>query len=135
MSWYLDAFFDRRQGGVEVIGGVFKWVVPCNWKFPAENFGGDSYHVGWSHTSALRTGTTSTSRSDQLQGAIISPMDGHSIISRGAGEYTEAVIPGLMEYEEFGAWVSDYAMSENNHRASIAAGPRKWQAGAQSTQV
>ena len=105
MTWYLDAFFDRREGGVEVIGGVFKSVVPCNWKFPAENFGGDSYHVGWTHISALRTGTTSTSRSNQLQGAplqgaIISPMDGHSIISRGAGEYTEAVIPGLMDYEE-----------------------------------
>ena len=26
-----------------------KWVMPCNWKFPAENFGGDGYHVQWSH--------------------------------------------------------------------------------------
>ena len=21
-----------------------KWLIPCNWKFPAENFSGDSYH-------------------------------------------------------------------------------------------
>jgi 3-phenylpropionate/trans-cinnamate dioxygenase alpha subunit len=42
MTWYLDAFFDRREGGIEVIGGMHKWVMPCNWKFPAENFGGDS---------------------------------------------------------------------------------------------
>ena len=41
MTWYLDAFFDRREGGVEVIGGMQKWVVPCNWKFPADNFSGD----------------------------------------------------------------------------------------------
>ena len=36
-AWYLDTFFDRREGGVEVIGAAHKWVVPCNWKFPAEN--------------------------------------------------------------------------------------------------
>ena len=25
MAWYLDAFFDRREGDVEVVGGLFKW--------------------------------------------------------------------------------------------------------------
>ena len=54
MTWYLDTFFDRRDGGIEVIGGVHKWVMPCNWKFPAENFGGDGYHVQWSHLSAVQ---------------------------------------------------------------------------------
>ena len=28
MTWYLDSFFDRREGGVEVIGGVHKWIIP-----------------------------------------------------------------------------------------------------------
>ena len=58
MTWYLDAFFDRREGGIEVVG-AHKWVMPCNWKFPAENFGGDLYHVQWSHLSALETGFSS----------------------------------------------------------------------------
>ena len=40
MTWYLDSFFDRREGGIEVIGGIHKWILPCNWKFPAENFAG-----------------------------------------------------------------------------------------------
>ncbi len=39
----LDAW-DGREGGTEVLGGVQKWLIPCNWKFPAENFSGDSYH-------------------------------------------------------------------------------------------
>ena len=39
----LDAW-DGREGGTEVLGGVQKWRIPCNWKFPAENFSGDSYH-------------------------------------------------------------------------------------------
>ena len=81
-----------------MIGGVHKSVVPCNWKFPAENFAGDSYHVAWSHLSALRTGTTSESRNRQqrgsgLQGRIISPGNGHCLISRGSGEFSEAAVP------------------------------------------
>jgi len=55
MTWYLDAFFDRREGGIEIVG-AHKWVMPCNWKFPAENFGGDLYHVEWSHLSSMETG-------------------------------------------------------------------------------
>jgi phenylpropionate dioxygenase-like ring-hydroxylating dioxygenase large terminal subunit len=35
---------DGREGGSEVLFGVHKWVMPCNWKFAAENFLGDTYH-------------------------------------------------------------------------------------------
>lgn len=42
---------DGREGGSEVLLGVQKWIVPCNWKFAAENFLGDSYH-NISHRSA-----------------------------------------------------------------------------------
>ena len=55
MAWYLDTFVDRREGGIEIVA-THKWVMPCNWKFPAENFGGDAYHVPWSHLSAVKTG-------------------------------------------------------------------------------
>ncbi len=44
---YLDQTldgWDGSDGGTELLGGVQKWLVPCNWKFPAENFSGDSYH-------------------------------------------------------------------------------------------
>ncbi len=74
MTWYLDAFFDRREGGVEVIGGMHQWVMPCNWKFPAENFGGDAYHVHWTHRSAITTSFSSgvTARPNAT-GAMVSP--------------------------------------------------------------
>ena len=26
MTWYLDTFFDRREGGIELIGGIHKWI-------------------------------------------------------------------------------------------------------------
>ncbi len=35
---------DGREGGSEVLLGVQKWIIPCNWKIAAENFLGDSYH-------------------------------------------------------------------------------------------
>ena len=38
-----------------MIGGVHKWLIPCNWKFPAENFSGDRYH-GVSHRSVDMVG-------------------------------------------------------------------------------
>lgn len=47
MRLYLDAALDHRDGrpgGSEVLGGVQRWRVPCNWKFAPENFIGDHYH-------------------------------------------------------------------------------------------
>ena len=57
-SLYLDLLFDSwdgQAGGTEVFGGVEKWVIPCNWKFPSENFIGDRYH-GISHCSVDMVG-------------------------------------------------------------------------------
>ncbi len=53
MKFYLDLALDAtdgQPGGSEVIGGIQKWIVPCNWKLGAENFGVDHYH-GVSHRS------------------------------------------------------------------------------------
>ena len=47
MQQYLDDVLDcrdGREGGAELLGGVQKWYMPCNWKFAAENFAGDAYH-------------------------------------------------------------------------------------------
>ena len=101
MAWYLDSFFDRREGGVEVIGGVHKWVVPCNWKLPAENFGGDAYHVSWSHLSAIRAGFAGDFRlRASTGGTLVSPGQGHCVITLGGGDIAEAPEPELIAYEQ-----------------------------------
>ena len=101
MAWYLDSFFDRREGGVEVVGGVQKWVVPCNWKLPAENFGGDAYHVSWSHLSAIRAGFAGDFRlRSGTGGSLISPGGGHCVITLGGGDIAEAPEPVLIAYEQ-----------------------------------
>jgi phenylpropionate dioxygenase-like ring-hydroxylating dioxygenase large terminal subunit len=56
MQFYLRSLMQGPDGdddGYEVIGGIVKWQVPCNWKFGAENFAGDHYH-GYSHRSVER---------------------------------------------------------------------------------
>src|SRR5260370_35750100 len=53
--------WDGRDGGTEILGGIQKWLVPSNWKFPAENFSGDSYH-NISHRSVDMVGVGPSGR-------------------------------------------------------------------------
>jgi len=52
MRWYMDSFLDV-PGGIELIGPPMKSILNCNWKTPAENFGGDDYHFGWTHAAGV----------------------------------------------------------------------------------
>ncbi len=80
MAWYIDTFVDRREGGIEVVA-THKWIMPCNWKFPAENFGGDAYHVQWNHLSAVKTGSAAASRRMRNSAQrMVSPGNGHALI-------------------------------------------------------
>ena len=96
MTWYLDTFVDRREGGIEVVGGVHKSVMPCNWKFPAENFCGDAYHAPWSHASVM--GTTNPSYRDSV-GKVASPGNGHGVIVRGPDTPPMSYVPEILAYE------------------------------------
>lgn len=51
-AWYFDSYIDRYPGGMEVVG-THKWVLPCNWKFNAEQPTSDMYHGETSHMSAF----------------------------------------------------------------------------------
>jgi hypothetical protein len=100
-AWYLDTFFDRREGGVEVIGAAHKWVVPCNWKFPAENFIGDAEHIGWSHLSAVRIGQRPVSlRKRDPGGRLVSPGNGHGFITIPPEHSADPPVAEIQAYEQ-----------------------------------
>jgi phenylpropionate dioxygenase-like ring-hydroxylating dioxygenase large terminal subunit len=100
MAWYLDTFVDRREHGIEIVA-THKWVMPCNWKFPAENFGGDAYHVPWSHLSAVATGFSSgVTTKPHTTGAMVSPGNGHVLICVGPDDVGDPPIPEVLAYEQ-----------------------------------
>ena len=101
MTWYLDTFFDRQEGGVEVIGGVHKWVLPSNWKLPAENFGGDAYHVPWSHLSAIKSSfSVGVTAQPNASGRMVSLGNGHGLIAVGPDDVPDPPIAVIRDYEE-----------------------------------
>ena len=88
MRWYLDIWLNRREGGMELIGPD-KWIIPTNWKLPADNFAGDTYHVAVTHQSAQivlnkafgRQTDTSLNRSlTPGAGYEVAPGNGHGLI-------------------------------------------------------
>jgi 3-phenylpropionate/trans-cinnamate dioxygenase subunit alpha len=99
MSWYIDTFVDRREGGIEIVA-THKWVMPCNWKFPAENFGGDAYHVHWSHGAAIATGfSVGSTASPAGANRMVSPGNGHVLICIGPDGFGDAPMPAIQAYE------------------------------------
>jgi PAH dioxygenase large subunit len=48
MRWVLDLMFARTDN-VRVIGPPQRWIVDCNWKLGAGNFGGDFHHLFTTH--------------------------------------------------------------------------------------
>ena len=102
MAWYVDTFFERREGGSEAMVGMHKWVVPCNWKLAADNFCGDGYHVAWTHLGAIQVGLSQTTNAGRANtgGRVVSPGNGHVISALGPKDPADPPVEGLLGYEE-----------------------------------
>ena len=87
MPFYLRALLqgpDGEDDGYEVIGGIVKWQMPCNWKFGAENFAGDHYH-GYSHISVERLSVGLSGKTSRHNfAAVKTPRQAMSIADPGA---------------------------------------------------
>ena len=92
-AWELDSTLDRREGGTELTPGVQKWVIPSNWKFPADNFAGDGYHVAIAHSSAIQLGFGGAGRIEA--GAASSSTNKVSNSSEGINAYYRQHLPEL----------------------------------------
>ena len=100
MTWYLDSFFNRAEGGSEDIGGMYRWTLNTNWKLPAESFGGDSYHVQWTHTSAMRAGFSEAQAGQSTgYGRPVSPGNGHGVQCNAPGEFTSPPVDHIRSWE------------------------------------
>ncbi|NMH97358.1 aromatic ring-hydroxylating oxygenase subunit alpha [Pseudonocardia acidicola] len=95
MRFYLDAMFDRTEAGMEVIGGVHKWIFKGNWKLAAEQFASDMYHAPISHASA----TMALAHNEDLTEAEVAAIENtfrpdrrqfSSALGHGTGFFTDA---------------------------------------------
>lgn len=112
MLWYMDGYLDRSEGGTEVIGGMHRWVLRCNWKFAAEQFCSDMYHANFSHVSALIAqlpeGVDPTMGRLPLIGSQFSASGGH-----GTGFFTErTAATGNINGPVAAAWYQGPACAE-----------------------
>ncbi len=87
-AWYLDVLVDRSAAGTEVIGGLHKWTIDCNWKLAGEQFTSDLYHAPISHIScaiaALPEGAVASDAAWPTEGVQFrAPTGGH-----GTGFFT-----------------------------------------------
>jgi hypothetical protein len=76
IAFYLDAFLGQNE--TEIIGGTHKWVIPCNWKFAAENFAGDNSQIDFSHVDTAIL-TSSSFAKDDADGYTVSTDGGHGV--------------------------------------------------------
>lgn len=89
-AWYFDVFADRFDNGLEMIGGMHKWVLNCNWKFAAEQFTTDMQHAEISHGSAFIA-----LMPDDFPGLAAMPTDGVQFSSEaghGCGFFLEGPV-------------------------------------------
>ncbi|MSQ32247.1 MAG: aromatic ring-hydroxylating dioxygenase subunit alpha [Dehalococcoidia bacterium] len=82
-AFFLDLMLDRRAGGTEVLSGVHRFVIPCNWKMPSDNFAGDGYHIPVTHGSMSLSGLSRTRNENIYQSNNLSVHtgNGHCIVS------------------------------------------------------
>ncbi|AZG09199.1 aromatic ring-hydroxylating dioxygenase subunit alpha [Pigmentiphaga sp. H8] len=106
MKLYLDFALDHRDGsagGSEMIGGVQKWRIPCNWKTAAENFNADLYHdISHRSVDVVGIGPGGKGRRDPTPHRVsISFKDlGHGLVGRAPYYEENPYTPIFANYPE-----------------------------------
>ncbi|MGE0115086.1 MAG: aromatic ring-hydroxylating dioxygenase subunit alpha [Steroidobacteraceae bacterium] len=84
MKWYLEIMTNRTKGGLEVVGPPQRWIVEGDWKQPADNFVGDSYHTCTAHQSIVEIGLLPPDPFFAMYGELIDMGNGHGCGMTGA---------------------------------------------------
>lgn len=84
MKWYLELLTKRSEGGLRVVGEPQRWVISADWKLPADNFIGDSYHTQTAHQSIVELGMLPDDPFYAMAGDLIEAGNGHGLGMTGA---------------------------------------------------
>ena len=90
-AWYFDALADV-PGGIELLGPPARSVMRTNWKYPAEGFAGDVYHVGVTHASIMKAvsgrSITQTMHAGDDLGVQVATQHGHGFTVQFSRQHT-----------------------------------------------
>ncbi|HKR90146.1 MAG TPA: Rieske 2Fe-2S domain-containing protein [Phenylobacterium sp.] len=87
-GWMFDAIFGLHPDGLRVLAPPERFIIRADWKSGAENFSGDSYHVGTAHYSATLSGFAAgdlRNNGDKADGFLFE--NGHSFIGHRFPEW------------------------------------------------
>ena len=100
MAWYLDVFFDRREGGVEVLG------APINGSCRATGNSRPRISAATPTTCSGRicrrsppASAAASPPSPKPTGSMLSPGNGHMLISSDPTMYGDPPMPAVQAYE------------------------------------
>jgi phenylpropionate dioxygenase-like ring-hydroxylating dioxygenase large terminal subunit len=77
MRFYLDLYLGRTDGGAVVHGTPHVWDVRTNWKFAADNFTGDNFHLYTAHGSVVELGMLPPDPMSLSYGHLVNAEGGH----------------------------------------------------------
>ena len=121
---YMDVMLDRSDAGTEAVCGFQKWVIPCNWKFAAEQFCSDMYHAG---TMAHLSGVLSSLPPDMDLSQMKMPMTGNQFRAEWGGHGTGwmnddlGLLQALMGPKVVKYWTEGAAAERAKERLTIPA--------------
>jgi phenylpropionate dioxygenase-like ring-hydroxylating dioxygenase large terminal subunit len=94
IRWYLDPFFHRSPGGMEVLAPPHRWRARSNWKIGSLNFIGDSQHVLTTHAGPVTLDRTRSTR----EGFTTAGEDSFQVVTDdGHGCTLTYLAPGMPE--------------------------------------
>lgn len=103
MKFYLDTYFKRFPGGVEVVGAPHKWALQANWKLPVENQLGDVGHGPFLHGTLLAGTPAAEELEDYGVNTVTAPGHGAAVRYMPADMDPERIAWGM---EGIGAQLS-----------------------------
>ncbi|MEG3174304.1 aromatic ring-hydroxylating dioxygenase subunit alpha [Sphingomonas sp. ZB1N12] len=125
-KFYMDIMLDRCEAGTEAIPGIQKWVIPCNWKFPAEQFASDAYHAGTtSHLSGIMAGVPEDVDISQVapptEGLNVRMANGHGcgLFLRNPMFYMTILGPKVTQYLTAGPAYEETVQRLGQNRADV----------------
>jgi PAH dioxygenase large subunit len=96
LAFYLECVLNVSPAGTAVPYGVSRFTHSGNWKFEADNFIGDGYHLRHAHRAGFDMGLMG-SQAGAVEGVCVQFTNGHGLRAQRIATASGAAFPGYPE--------------------------------------